>query len=119
MAKGEKTNLYLLSIVAIVAIVGIVVLILNSGAGSVSLSDDLSGEAFKVSKMSDCKTGTVMNAQGDCVSVFAGTKGAEIKGTTTGLDSGEEVPCDGKGDHMCGEECCSPNQECTSDKGCQ
>ena len=43
--KGEKTNLYLLSIVAIVAIVGIVVLILNSGAGSVSLSDsDLSGE---------------------------------------------------------------------------
>ena len=48
MAKEQKTNLYLLSIVAIVAIVGIVVLILNSGAGSVSLSsDDLSGEAFK------------------------------------------------------------------------
>ena len=49
MAK-EKTNLYLLSIVGIVAIVGIVVLVLNSGAGSVSLStEDLSGEAFKVS----------------------------------------------------------------------
>lgn len=46
--KGEKTNLYLLSIVAIVAIVGIVVLILNSSTGSISLSsDDLSGEAFK------------------------------------------------------------------------
>ena len=46
MAKEQKTNLYLLSIVAIVAIVGIVVLILNSGAGSVSLSsNDLSGEA--------------------------------------------------------------------------
>ncbi len=45
--KGEKTNLYLLSIVAIVAIVGIVVLILNSGTGSVSLSDsDLSGQAI-------------------------------------------------------------------------
>ncbi len=50
MAKEQKTNLYLLSIVAIVAIVGIVVLILNSGAGSVSLSsDDLSGEAYKLS----------------------------------------------------------------------
>ncbi len=49
MAKEQKTNLYLLSIVAIVAIVGIVVLILNSGTGSVSLSsDDLSGEALKV-----------------------------------------------------------------------
>ena len=53
MAKEQKTNLYLLSIVAIVAIVGIVVLVLNSGAGSVSLSsDDLSGEALKVSSIS-------------------------------------------------------------------
>lgn len=46
MVKGEKTNLYLLSIVAIVAVVGIVVMILNASAGSISLSsDDLTGEA--------------------------------------------------------------------------
>ncbi len=52
MAKqesGEKTNLYLLAIVGIVAVVGIVVLN-SSGTGSVSWSsDDLSGQAVKVS----------------------------------------------------------------------
>ncbi len=50
MAKLEKSNLYLLSIVGIVAVVGIVVLVLNGGgSSSLSLSsDDLSGEALKV-----------------------------------------------------------------------
>lgn len=47
--KGEKTNLYLLAIVGIVAVVGIVVLVLNAGSESVTLSsDDLSGETLKV-----------------------------------------------------------------------
>ncbi len=78
MAKEQKTNLYLLSIVSIVAIVGIVVLILNSGAGSVSLSsDDLSGEAFKISSAKStlgasscdpaCPSGTVC-VSGGCYS---------------------------------------------------
>ena len=40
MAKEEKTNLYLLSIVGIVAIVGIVVLVLNSGTGGMYVSSD-------------------------------------------------------------------------------
>ncbi|MBI5002851.1 hypothetical protein HZC31_05670 [Candidatus Woesearchaeota archaeon] len=69
MAKEQKTNLYLLSIVAIVAIVGIVVLILNSGAGSVSLNSDdagdLTGEAYK-----KCKTACKIDETcfgGNCV----------------------------------------------------
>ena len=49
--KGEqKANLYLLAIVAIVAVVGIVVLILNSGVGSISVSDDLSGQVVQTSR---------------------------------------------------------------------
>ncbi len=64
MAKEEKTNLYLLSIVAIVAIVGIVVLILNSGAGSVSLSsDDLSGQAIATLSSGDAESGTSSNSE--------------------------------------------------------
>ena len=52
MAKeGKETNVYLLAIVSIVAIVGIVILVLNIGSsGTVSMSsDDLSGQAVKVS----------------------------------------------------------------------
>ncbi|MBI5003198.1 hypothetical protein HZC31_07470 [Candidatus Woesearchaeota archaeon] len=87
MAK-EKTNLYLLSIVAIVAIVGIVVLVLNSGAGSVSLSDsDLSGEAVGTKKLvraSDCPVGKEWNAAtGECVSVFKDVDTATIAKTGT------------------------------------
>ena len=64
--KGEKTSLYLLSIVAIVAIVGIVVLILNSEAGSVSLSsDDLSGEDLTGQVVSEkCGGGTLCMKNG-------------------------------------------------------
>ncbi len=62
MAKQGEANLYLLSIVAIVAIVGIVVLILQgSGMGSAS-TDDVTGEAFKISssglKVPSTSTGT-------------------------------------------------------------
>ncbi len=46
MAKGEKTNLYLLAIVAIVAVVGVVVMVLNSGTTSLSMSSiDTIGQA--------------------------------------------------------------------------
>ncbi len=48
--KLEKMNLYLLVTVGIVAVVGIVVLVLNSQRESISInSDDLTGEAFKIS----------------------------------------------------------------------
>ncbi len=76
MAKEQKTNLYLLSIVAIVAIVGIVVLILNSGAGSVSLSsDDLSGEAVKALKSGSSSltiTSTQVDSSGATLGVSEG-----------------------------------------------
>ncbi len=45
----EKMNLYILSIVGIVAIVGIVVLILNSSTGTISVNNDLSGQAISIS----------------------------------------------------------------------
>ncbi len=67
MAKEQKTNLYLLSIVGIVAIVGIVVLVLNAGTGGMYVSSgDLSGEAvksgssLKFSALSSLKPGIIL-----------------------------------------------------------
>lgn len=71
MAKhGDKTNLYLLAIVGIVAVVGVVMLILNSGTASISLSEnDLSGEAISLTSgiVTEVKTGsaTTNSASGD------------------------------------------------------
>ena len=107
----EKTNLYLLSIVGIVAIVGIVVLVLNSGAGSVSLStEDLSGEAVgskKLVKMSDCKSGEVMTPTGECVSVFAGRIETPKTGSSASAKECNEKTCD-YSTHYCYNGECAP-----------
>ena len=96
--KGEKTNLYLLSIVSIVAIVGIAVLILNSGAGSVSLSgDDLSGEAIKtgstskLSGISALKTGSTASSG----VVVYGTEGQCCRRLNNGCDGNCYYDSDG------------------------
>ncbi len=62
--KGDKTNLYLLSIVAIVAVVGVVVLVLNSGAGSSTSVEEattfeVDGYVYEVQSSSDDLTGQV------------------------------------------------------------
>src|SRR3989338_1626810 len=97
MAKEQKTNLYLLSIVAIVAIVGIVVLILNSGAGSVSLSsDDLSGEAIKTG--STLKIASTSLKAGSTASdgvVVYGTEGQCCRRKSDGCESGCYYDSDG------------------------
>lgn len=100
MAKEQKTNLYLLSIVAIVAVVGIVVLILNSGAGSVSLSsDDLSGEAIK---MSNSKVKELQNLQKLQEELQAKMK--ELS-TTNAENPLCPAPCGSEMARMCGQEC--------------
>lgn len=49
---AEKTNIYLLAIVSIVGVVGIVVLLLHASS-TVSLSTDVTGEAFSAVKTSN------------------------------------------------------------------
>ncbi len=88
MAKkisGEKTNLYLLSIVAIVAVVGVVVLVLNSGAGS----SDSVGQAttFEV----DGNEFTV-ESSGDLTGQVAGIRVGKC-GTVRDMASGETRNC--------------------------
>lgn len=88
--KNEKTNLYLLVIVGIVAVVGIVVLVLNSGIGSTSLSSsDVSGQAIQM------KTGSSFSI-GNTKIMKMGAGGIILRSTPCcdGCDVAGESSCD-------------------------